>query len=150
MDVCDVITGGLTMRMDISRVDVWVASIEDRPGGLAKKLEALAQAGANLEFVIARRAPEKPGTGVVFVTPIKGAKQITAAKQAGFEKTSSMHELRIAAADKPGLGAKLTRQLGAAGINLRGFSGAAIGKRAIFHLAFDSNADANKAMHLLK
>lgn len=137
------------MRMDISRVDVWAASIKDRPGGLAEKLDALAQAGANLEFVIARRAPEKPGTGVVFVTPIKGVKQIKAAKQAGFEKTASLHELRIATADKPGLGAKLTKELGAAGISLRGFSGAAIGKRAIFHLAFDCNADANKAMRAL-
>jgi len=138
------------MRMDISRVDVWAASIKDRPGGLAEKFDALAQAGANLEFVIARRAPEKPGTGVVFVTPIKGARQIKAARAAGFEKAASLHELRIAAADKPGLGAKLTKQLAEAGINLRGLSGAAVGKRAVFHLAFDCNADANKAMRLLK
>jgi len=138
------------MKLDISRVDVWAASIKDRPGGLAKKLDALAQAGANLEFVIARRAPEKPGTGVVFVTPVKGAKQIKAAKKAGFGKTASLHGLRVAAADKPGLGAKLARQLSEAGINLRGLSGAAIGKRAIFHLAFDSNADASNAMRLLK
>jgi len=138
------------MKLDISRVDVWAASIKDRPGGLAKKLDALAQAGANLEFVIARRAPEKKGTGVVFVTPIKGAKQIKAAKKVGFGKTASLHELRVAAADKPGLGAKLAKQLAEAGINLRGMSGAAIGKRAIFHLAFDSNADANQAMRLLK
>lgn len=138
------------MRMDISRVDVWAVSIEDRPGGLAEKLDSLAQAGANLEFVIARRAPEKPETGVVFVTPIKGPKQIKAAKKAGFDKTVSLHGLRIAAADKPGLGAKLTKQLAEAGINLRGMSGAAIGKRAIFHLAFDSDADAKKAMRLLK
>ncbi len=138
------------MKLDISRVDVWAVSIKDRPGGLAEKLDALAQAGANLEFVIARRAPEKKGTGVVFVTPIKGARQIKAAKKAGFVKTASLRGLRIAAVDKPGLGAKLTKQLGEAGINLRGMSGAAIGKRAIFHLAFDSNTDASKAMRILK
>jgi len=138
------------MKLDISRVDVWAASIQDRPGGLAEKLDALAQAGANLEFVIARRSPEKPGTGVVFVTPIKGTKQVKAAQKAHFKKTVSLRGLRIAAADKPGLGAKLTRQLADAGINIRGFSGAAIGKRAIFNLAFDSAADANKAVRLLK
>lgn len=138
------------MKLDISRVDVWAVSIKDRPGGLAEKLDALAQAGANLEFVIARRAPEKKGTGVVFVTPIKGARQIKAAKKAGFVKTASLRGLRIAAVDKPGLGAKLTKQFGEAGINLRGMSGAAIGKRAIFHLAFDSNTDASKAMRILK
>jgi len=138
------------MKLDITRVDVWAAGIEDRPGGLAQKLDALAQAGINLEFLIARRSPEKPGTGVVFVTPIKGAKQVRAATQAGFEKTKSLHALRIATADKPGLGATLTKHLADAGINLRGLSAAAIGRRAIFHLAFDSTANANKAKRCLK
>ena len=138
------------MKLDISRVDVWASSMKDRPGGLAEKLEALAQAGSNLEFVIARRSPEKPGTGVVFVTPIKGASQVRAAKRAGFKKSKTLHGLRIASADKPGLGAKLTQQIADAGINLRGLSAAAIGRRTIFHLAFDSAADTNKAMRCLK
>ena len=138
------------MKLDVTRVDVWAASIKDRPGGLAKKLDALAQAGTDLEFAIARRESKKPGKGVVFVTPIKGARQIRAAKKAGFAKTVSLRGLRIAATDKPGLGAQLTRRLADAGINLRGLSAASIGRRAIFHLAFDSADDANKAFRLLK
>jgi len=138
------------MKLDVTRVDVWVVSIEDRSGGLAEKLEPLTQSGANLEFLIARRSPDKPGTGVVFVTPIKGAAQVKAAKQAGFEKAESLQGLRIACADKPGLAVKLTRQIADAGINLRGLSAAAVGKRAIFYLAFDSVADANKAARCLK
>ena len=138
------------MRVDVSRVDVWAAGIKDKPGGLAKKLDALAQAGIDLEFIIARRAPDKPGTGVVFVTPIKGARQIKAAKKAGFAKSSSLNGLRITTGNKPGFGAELTRQLAEAEINLRGMSGAAIGNRAIFHLAFDSDADTKKAMRSLK
>ena len=47
-------------------------------------------------------------------------------------------------------GAKLTKQLTDAGVNLRGFSGAAIGRRAVLHLAFDSAADTNKAARLIK
>jgi hypothetical protein len=138
------------MKLDISRADVWVASIDDRPGGLTKKLDVLSQGGTNLEFLIARRAPERPGTGVVFVTPIKGTCQVKAAKQAGFGKAKSLHAIRVTAADKPGLGLKVTRQIADAGINLRGLSGAVIGKRAIFHMAFDSIADANKAVRCLK
>jgi hypothetical protein len=46
-------------------VETWAAPLEDKPGGLAEKLSALADAGVNLEFVIARRASDKPGTGVV-------------------------------------------------------------------------------------
>ncbi len=59
------------MKLDVTRVNVWAASIKDRSGALAEKLAALAQAGANLGFVLARRAPDKPGTGVVFLTPLK-------------------------------------------------------------------------------
>jgi len=43
------------MKSDVRRVDVWAASIEDRRGALAQKLDAIAQGSADLEFVIARR-----------------------------------------------------------------------------------------------
>lgn len=138
------------MRMDVSRVDVWAASMEDRPGRLAAKLDALAQADIDLEFVNARRAPDKPGQGVVFVMPIKGARQIRAAKKAGFEKTTSLHGIRIATGNKPGFSSELARKIADAGINLRAFSGASISNRAIFYLAFDSDADVNKALRLIQ
>ncbi len=138
------------MRMDVSRVDVWAASMEDRPGGLAAKLDALAQADIDLEFVNARRAPDKPGQGVVFVMPIKGARQIRATKKAGFEKTTSLHGIRIATGNKPGFSSELARKIADAGINLRAFSGASISNRAIFYLAFDSDADVNKALRLIQ
>lgn len=138
------------MKLEISRVTVWAAPIEDRPGGLAAKLDALARAGVNLEFIIARRAPEKPGTGVVFLTPIEGSRQTKAAQEAGFAKAESLHGIRVAAADKPGLASALTACLADAAINLRGLSAAAIGKRAVFHFAFDTPEDAKKAVATLK
>lgn len=138
------------MRMDISRVDVWATGMDDRPGGLAKKLDALAQADIDLEFVNARRAPDVPGTGVVFLMPIKGAKQVRAARKAGFEKTKSLHGIRIATGNKPGFSAEIAKKIAAEGINLRAFSGAAISNRAIFYLGFDTNTDANRAMQVLE
>jgi len=138
------------MKLKVNRTDTWAAAIDDRPGGVADKLAALAAAGANLELIIARRAPEQRGSGVVFVTPLKGAKQIKAAGVAGFQKTNSLHTLRIQGADKPGTGAKLTRALAEAGINLRGFSAAAVGKQYITHLALDTAVDATKAAAALK
>ncbi|KPK76996.1 MAG: amino acid-binding protein, partial [Phycisphaerae bacterium SM23_30] len=81
------------MKLDVSKVDVWAATIKDRPGSLAVKMKALSEAGVNLEFVIARRTPEKKGMGVVFVTPIKGARQVKAAQAAGFEKTKSLYSV---------------------------------------------------------
>jgi predicted amino acid-binding ACT domain protein len=138
------------MALKVSRVDVWAASIVDRPGGLAAKLAALAKAGANLEFVIARRSAEKPGTGVVFVTPIQGAAQLRAAKKAGFSKSRSLHSVRVEGPDKPGMGAKITEALAAACVNLRGLSAAAIGRKFVGHIALDTAAAAAKALRILK
>ena len=138
------------MAYSVKKVDVWAGEIADRPGGLASTLAAMTKAGANIEFVVARRAPDKPGTGVVFMTPIKGAKQKTAAQQAGLGTSESLHSVRIEGPDKAGLGAKLTDALAAAGINLRGISAAALGRRAVSYLAFDSAADSDTAVRILK
>jgi hypothetical protein len=137
------------MKLDITRVDVWVAGIEDRPGGLAEKLRGLAQAGANLEFLLGRRASDQPGKAVMFAAPIKGAKQTRAARKLGFHKSNSLQGIRVAAADKPGLGLALSQSLADAGINLRGFSGTAVGKRAVFYIAFDTAAEVRKAIRCL-
>ncbi|KPK42224.1 MAG: amino acid-binding protein [Planctomycetes bacterium SM23_25] len=137
------------MALDVTQVEVWAATIKDRPGGLAEKLDALAAAGANLGFVIARRTPDKPGEGVVFVTPIEGA-AVEAAKAAGFTIAGSLRSLRVEAPDAPGLGARITGAVAAAGVNLRGISAAAIGNRCVCYLAFDSPQDSAKAKDALK
>ena len=136
--------------MKAERVDTWAAEIKDKPGGLAGKLEALAGAGVSLELVIARRCPEKKGHGVVFATPIKGAAQCRAARKAGFAKSKSLHTVRIEGPDKRGAGAAIAGALAAGGINLRGLSAAAIGRKFVAHIAVDTAADAAKAMRVLK
>lgn len=138
------------MALTVSKVDVWAADIKDRTGGLAEKLEPLAAAGANFEFIIARRRPEARGHGVVFVTPLKGAKQLRAAKAAGFKKTDSMHSVRVEGPDKAGLAAVITAALAEAGINARGFSAAAIGRKCVIYLALDTAADVRKAITRLR
>jgi hypothetical protein len=135
--------------MKAQRVDTWAAAIKDKPGALAAKFKALAAAGVNLEFVIARRSPEKRGTGVVFVTPIKGPRQCGAAGAAGFKKTKSLHTVRIEGINKRGQGMRLTQALADKGLNLRGLSAAAIGNKFIAHIAVDSEADASKVVRIL-
>ena len=136
--------------MKAKRVDTWAAAIKDKPGSLAAKLKTLSAGGVNLEFVIARRAPDKPGTGVVFVTPIKGLKQSRAAGAAGFKKTRSLHAVRLEGANKRGQGARLAQALSDSGLNLRGLSAAAIGNKFVCHVALDTEADATQAMRILR
>lgn len=140
----------VVMALKVQRVDTWAASLEDKPGGLATKLSVLAKAGANLEFVIARRAPDKPGGGVVLVTPITGAARCRAAQEAGFKKTASLHTVRLAGPDKKGEGVRIAQALADQGLNLRGFSAAAINKRFVAHIALDSDTDAAKAVRILR
>lgn len=135
--------------MKAQRVDTWAAAIKDKPGALAAKFKALSAAGVNLEFVIARRSPEKRGAGVVFVTPIKGPKQSRAAGAVGFKKTKSLHTVRLEGVNKRGQGMRLTRALADNGINLRGLSAAAIGNKFICHIAVDSERDANRVARIL-
>lgn len=138
------------MALKVTRPDIWVASIEDRPGGLNEKLEALAGAGAQLEFVLARRAPEKAGTGVVFLSPIKGVKQAAAARKAGFRKSKSLAAVRAEGPDKRGLGAKITAALAERQVNLRGMSAVVVGKRFALYLALDDAKAAAKAAGILR
>ena len=138
------------MALKVTQVDTWAATIPDVPGGLAGKLEALAAAGADLEFVVARRTPDKPGQGVVFVTPIRGARQEKAAKAAGFSRAVTMHSGRAEGPNRPGAGAKILRALAEQGINLRGLSAAAVGRKFVAYAAFDSEADAARASRILK
>jgi hypothetical protein len=138
------------MDLLVERADVWAATIQDKPGGLAELLSTLRSAGADLQFIIARRAPEKPGTGVVFVTPLQSDREIRLAAQVGFNVSQSLHSVRVIGPDRPGVAAELTEKLADAGINLRGFSASVIGKQFAAYVAVDSLADANKAVEILR
>jgi hypothetical protein len=137
------------MERIVERVDVWVAPIDDRPGGLAELLTALREAGADLQFIIARRSAEKPGKGVVFVTPLQGDREIRTAAELGFNVSQSLHSVRVMGQDRPGVAAELAQQVGDARINLRGFSASVIGTQFVAYLAFDSLQDADRAVGLL-
>ncbi|MBL7106136.1 MAG: amino acid-binding protein [Phycisphaerae bacterium] len=134
------------MGTEINRVDIWAASISDSCGSLACKFRSLAEVGIDIEFGIARRCHDIPGEAVAFVAGISGAEQERAAENAGFKETESLAALRVISDDRSGLGASVTECIAKAGINLRGFSGVKVGNKVVFHIAFDSNEDADKAM----
>jgi hypothetical protein len=138
------------MNLIVEPEEVWAASLDDKPGALANKLSELAEAGADLDFIIARRAPDKPGTGVVFVTPLRGDPETEAASELGFAATNRLHSVRVEGHNERGIAGRLTRKVAEAGLNLRGFSGAAMGTQFVLHLAFDSTEDARKAIALLR
>jgi len=138
------------MELLVNRVDIWAASTGDKPGGLSGILKGLYEAGADLDFVIARRAPDEPGTGVVFLTPIRGDREVEAASTLGFNITSSVDAVRVEGDNVPGAAARLAELIADAGINIRGFSVAVIGPRYIAYIGFDSSSDTEKAAKIIQ
>jgi hypothetical protein len=137
------------MNLIVERADVWAAPLQDRPGGLADVLETLKDAGADLDFIVARRDSKEPGKGVAFVTPLRGDAEVAAAAEVGFNVANSIHSVRIEGANERGLAAELVRRLADEGINLRSLSAAELGARFVMHIGFDTEQDAKKAVALL-
>jgi len=138
------------MIFKVNPVDVWVTTIENEPGGLARKLRTLTKAGANFEFTIVRRIVDDPGKRVLFLTPIVGEAQTRAAREDGFRKSESLQSIRVEGVDRPGVSVQIAQALGDAGILVRGLSAAVIGKRFVMFLALDSVADAENAVQILQ
>lgn len=138
------------MDFIVEAVDVWAAGIKDKVGGLARLLAGLRDAGADLDFILARRTPEKPGSGVVFVTPLRGDREVDAAAQLGFNVTNSVRSVRIEGENRAGVTAEITAKLAAAGISLRGLSASVSGARFVIFIGLDSAEDARKALDILQ
>jgi hypothetical protein len=144
------LSGEIAMELHVERVDVWAATIDDKPGGLAQVLNALRDAGVDLQFVVARRTPEASGKGVVFVAPLQGESEVRAATQAGFSVTPSLHSVRVMGMDQLGIVARVTQMLADGGVNLRGVSAAVLGSQFIAYIAVDSLQDTETAMDILQ
>lgn len=142
--------GDSGMNLLVERADVWAATMADKPGELAAALATLRDAGADLQFIIARRSAEEPGTGVVFVTPLQSDREIRAAALVGFNVTHKLHSVRAMGRDRPGIAADLTQKVAEAGINLRGFSASVIGTQFVAYLGVDSSQDADRLIEVLK
>jgi hypothetical protein len=137
------------MALKVTKVEVWAAGMDDKAGELAARLAPLAAAGADLTMALARRCPDWPGKGVVFVTPLQGAKQLKAAKAAGFRRTR-MVCLKVEGPDKPGLAARIADAVGRAGVNLRGLTGSGLGGKSLIYVSVDTPSAAAKAAAVIK
>ncbi|MCK4341695.1 MAG: ACT domain-containing protein [Phycisphaerae bacterium] len=136
------------MAYTVKKVEVWAGDTLNRPGRLARVLEALNEADAELEFLIARRVSEK--TSRIFVAPLIGKKQKRAAVEVGLVSAVGMHALRIEGPDRKGLGAELARAIATADINIRGASAATMGRKTVFYLAFKTEDEAKSAAQVLR
>jgi hypothetical protein len=137
------------MAVTVKKITLWRSEIANRPGALAGVLEAVARTGANLKLVMAYRFPGDETRGAVELYPITGKRAQTAARNAGLAD-SGIPTLVVEGDDRPGAGAAIGHAIAEAGINLAFFVGQAVGRRYVAVIGFDSDADARKAVTLIK
>ena len=137
------------MSFKMQRVQVFHAEIEDKPGGISAKLKKLAEGGAHLEYVYCQRSATKTGMGDLYVAPLHGANELTAARSAGMHEVSEPIVMRVSGDDKAGLSGRLTQSWEMAGINLHGLVMSVIAGKFVGYATFDSVVDANRAATIL-
>jgi hypothetical protein len=137
------------MGFKLDRVHVWSGEVMDQAGGVAAKLNLLAQAGANLEFIYTRRQYDKPGTGILYVAPVTGPLQVRAARSAGLTETDNPVVLRVEGDNAAGLGHRLTQQWALAGLSLQGLMMSVLGDKFVGYASFDTVTDSNRAAAIL-
>src|SRR5712692_9062782 len=136
------------MAITVKKAVLWRKEVDNRPGVLASALEPLAQAGADLQVVMAYRYPGAD-KGVVELHPVSGRKPIAAAQTAGLAR-SSIHVLLVEGDNRPGLGYALAKAVGDAGIKMSFVMAQVVGRRYAAVFGFDNDADATKVATLIK
>lgn len=127
------------MSYGIKKADVWAGDFVNRPGMLARVLEALTSAGAQLDLVIGREISAR--TSRIYVAPLTTKKQKNAALEVGLVSAPGMFSLRVEGPDRAGLGADMARALAAADINIRGVTAGTVGRKFVCYFGFKSEAE---------
>lgn len=134
------------MALSVKKVSLWRREVENRPGALAQTLEPLADAGADLDIVMGYNIGNR---AVVEVAPISNKKAAAAAQKAGLTE-ARVPAVLVSGDNRAGVGHSLARSLAGAGININFLVAQVVGNRFSSVFGFESEADADRAIPLLK
>ena len=137
------------MSVTVKSIFLWQKEAENKVGLLARTLEPIAKAGADLGVVMGYRIPGSESKAVVEVYPVSGKKVIAAAAKAGLA-TSSIPTLLVEGDNRPGLAHRIAEIIADTGADLRFFVAQAIGRRYSAVIGFATEDDARKAAVLIK
>jgi hypothetical protein len=137
------------MAITVRKITVWRTEVDNRAGALAQLLEALTAARGGLDVVMGYRVPGQHERAVIEVWPVSGKKLSQAAESVGL-RPSETPTLLVLGDDRPGLGHAMARALADAGINLVFLVAQVVGRRYSAVFGFESAADADRAVGLLK
>lgn len=137
------------MALSVKKVTLWRTEVPNQTGELARVLEPLAEAGANLRVVMGYRHPDHPDRGAIELFPVSGRKTTAAAEQAGLH-AAPIPCLLVDGDDRAGLGSELARAMANQGVNLAFLMAQTIGRRFSAVIGFASDDDADRAAKAIK
>jgi hypothetical protein len=137
------------MAVTVKEITLWRREIQNQPGMLARVLEPLAKASADVQILMAYRYPGDESRGAVELFPVSGKKATAAAETAGLTR-ADIPALLVEGPNRPGVGFDATNAIAGAGINLAFVVAQVIGSKFSSVYGFDSEADRRKAVALLK
>lgn len=137
------------MAVTVKKAMFWRKEVDNQPGMLARTLQPLAEAGADLQVVMAYRYPGGEDKAAIELHPVSGRKPNAAARAAGLAPWS-IPVLLVEGDNKPGLGHAVAKAIGDAGINMGFVMAQVVGRKYAAVFGFENQADANKAATLIK
>lgn len=137
------------MSVKVKKITLWRKELENRAGTLAQALEPVAQAKADLQVVMGYCYPGDRTKAAVELFPVAGKKPTAAAQSAGFAP-SGIPALHVEGDNRPGLGHAIARSLADAGVNLDFLVAQVLGRKYSAVIGFENEADADKAVALIK
>ncbi|HMC22048.1 MAG TPA: hypothetical protein VKL19_09390 [Thermoanaerobaculia bacterium] len=134
------------MAVTVKNVVIWRAEVAHLRGELARVLQPLAEAAANLQVIMAYAEGER---GLVEICPISGKKVTDAAKKAGFSP-SSKPTLLVQGDDRAGLGSRIAKAIAEQGVSISFDVTQVIGRKFSSVYGFQAEDDARKAAAAIK
>jgi hypothetical protein len=136
------------MAVTIKKIALWRGRIENTPGALARVLEPLTAAKADLQVLMGYHEPGQ-SQSVVELYPVTGARASAAAQRSGLA-AAAQPSLLVSGDNRAGVGHRMARALGEAGINISFLVAQATGRKFSMVFGFDNDADAASAAKLIK
>jgi len=137
------------MPLKVKRITLWRKELANQVGTLAETLDPLARAGADLQVVMGYCYPGDRTRAAVELFPVSTKKATAAAQGAGLA-AAGVPALHVEGDNRAGVGHAITRALADAGVNLDFLVAQVIGRKFSLVLGFESDADAQKAVALIK
>src|SRR5712691_5188777 len=137
------------MPVTVKHITLWRVEVENKPGVLARTLESLAAAGADLQVAMGYRYPGGAEKAAIEVYPVTAKKSVAAAQATGLG-ASSIPTLLVEGDNKPGLAHAVAKAIGDAGMNLGFLVAQVVGRRYSAVVGFENEADSKNAAALIK